>query len=104
MALISELSSEARRRRLIEQRQLALKLLGELREARKRRLSEDCDVVADLEIAAQIQATGRRLTESDEALQRLETGTYGVCGVCGAGISLDRLNALPSTGSCRQCA
>lgn len=104
MAIISKLSSEARRRRLIEQRQSALMLLGKLREARKRRLSEDCEVVADLEVAAQIRATERRLTESDEALERLEMGTYGVCGVCGETISLGRLDALPSTGSCRQCA
>ena len=104
MALMRDLSSVAWRRRLIERRQLALGLLGKLRETRKRRLIEDRDLVTDREIAAQIRATERRLTELDEALERLEMGTYGVCGVCGAGISLDRLDALPSTGSCRRCA
>ena len=98
------LSSVALRRRLIEHRQSALGLLGNLRDARKRRPLEDCEVVTDVVTAAQIRAAERRLTELDEALERFEMGTYGVCGACGEAISLDRLDALPWTGSCRQCA
>ena len=104
MALISDLTSQARRRQLIEHRQLALGLLDKLREVRKRQPFDDYELVTDLEISAQIRAAKHRLTEADRALVRLDTGTYGVCGVCGAGISLDRLDALPLTGSCRRCA
>ena len=68
------------------------------------RAFEDSELVTDLEISAQIRAAKHRLTEADRALVLLEMGTYGVCGVCGAGISLDRLDALPLTESCRQCA
>lgn len=104
MALNGDLTSQARRRQLIEHRQLALGLLDKLREARKRRPLEGNELVTDLETAAQIRAAKHRLTEADKALVRLEMGTYGVCGVCGAGISRDRLDALPSAELCRQCA
>ena len=104
MALINDLTKHARRRQLIEHRQLALGLLDKLREVGKGQPFEYSELVTDLEISAQIRAVKHRLTEADRALVRLDTGTYGVCGACGAGISLDRLDALPLTGSCRQCA
>ena len=40
----------------------------------------------------------------DEALGRLETGTYGICESCGGDISLQRLEALPYTRLCFECA
>lgn len=40
----------------------------------------------------------------DEALGRLETGTYGICESCGGDISLKRLEALPYTRLCLECA
>jgi len=104
MALINDMTKHARRRQLIEHRQAALGLLDKLREVGKRQPFEDYELVTDLEISAQIRAAKHRLTEADKALVRLEMGTYGVCGVCGAGISLERLDALPSAELCRQCA
>jgi DnaK suppressor protein len=35
------------------------------------------------------------VAEIDEALTRIEAGTYGTCAVCGAVISEDRLEAVP---------
>jgi RNA polymerase-binding transcription factor DksA len=114
MAHINDLTKHARRKQLIEHRQAARGLLDKWREVGERlphsiwrevgEPFDDSELVTDLEISAQIRAAKHRLTESDKALVRLEMGTYGVCGVCGAGISLDRLDALPLTGSCRQCA
>ncbi|TEB06542.1 General stress protein 16O [Pelotomaculum schinkii] len=39
----------------------------------------------------------------DDALNRINEGTYGVCDVCGKEIALERLEALPSTTICRDC-
>lgn len=44
-----------------------------------------------------------RLREVENALDRLEEGTYGVCEECGASINLERLNVLPFTTCCVQC-
>jgi DnaK suppressor protein len=38
------------------------------------------------------------------ALQRIERGTYGVCTSCNRAIAKARLNALPFTGTCVDCA
>lgn len=45
-------------------------------------------------------ATLRRI---DEAVQRLEAGTYGVCAECGEDIPAARLKALPFAALCRDC-
>lgn len=36
----------------------------------------------------------------DEALRRLDAGTYGNCSVCGEPISAERLDAMPATDRC----
>lgn len=40
----------------------------------------------------------------DAALRRVESGDYGVCVRCGAEISQKRLDMLPFTPFCRNCA
>lgn len=42
--------------------------------------------------------------EATEALQRIEDGTYGVCESCGDKIALARLDAIPYTRYCLECA
>jgi DnaK suppressor protein len=44
-----------------------------------------------------------RLREVEDALDRLEEGTYGICEDCGAAINLERLTVLPFTTCCVQC-
>ncbi len=39
----------------------------------------------------------------DDALKKIENGTYGACDVCGKEISHERLEAIPSTTKCRNC-
>jgi len=39
----------------------------------------------------------------DDALQRMEEGTYGVCDACGLEIAEARLTAMPFTRLCRDC-
>jgi DnaK suppressor protein len=49
---------------------------------------------------------GRERLELDEiqqAMARLETGSFGVCEICGASISLPRLRAIPWARHCLAC-
>lgn len=41
-----------------------------------------------------------RLREVDAALERIESGTYGTCSVCGKPIPLERLEAVSWTTLC----
>lgn len=47
------------------------------------------------------QAEVRRI---DAALDRIKAGTYGTCQVCGEAISDARLELLPDTPFCKNCA
>jgi RNA polymerase-binding transcription factor DksA len=44
------------------------------------------------------------LKDVENALQRLDQGTYGVCVRCGKPISDERLDVLPDTVLCATCA
>jgi DnaK suppressor protein len=50
-----------------------------------------------------LQQAEQRLWEVEQALQRLDSGTYGYCTTCGRGIRLQRLRALPTATSCFTC-
>ena len=43
------------------------------------------------------------LDEIDEALNKLEEGTYGICEECSTEIPLGRLKAVPSATLCVHC-
>jgi DnaK suppressor protein len=44
-----------------------------------------------------------KIKQIDDALERIEDATYGVCESCGLEIAEERLNALPFTRLCRDC-
>ncbi len=46
---------------------------------------------------------GRLLYHIDEALRRMQNGTYGRCVQCGEEISLERLEAVPHARLCIKC-
>jgi DnaK suppressor protein len=60
------------------------------------------DFVRDVELAL-IEMTSETLTQIDEAMHKLEAGTYGVCANCGTEIAEARLKALPFATLCRSC-
>jgi RNA polymerase-binding transcription factor DksA len=60
---------------------------------------EEEEVLEDLG-AAGVQEI--RMIEA--ALDRIDQGTYGICVVCGDPIGDDRLDVLPQTPMCRDCA
>lgn len=45
-----------------------------------------------------------QLRQVEEALERLNAGTYGVCRSCGKAIDPDRLEAIPWAATCIDCA
>ncbi len=64
--------------------------------------SSDADIQEDIELAL-IQMKAETLNRIDEALARLEQGTFGFCTECGAEISERRLRALPFALRCKDC-
>lgn len=64
--------------------------------------SSDADIQEDIELAL-IQMKAETLTRIDEALARLEKGTFGFCTECGDEISERRLRALPFALRCKDC-
>ncbi|GAB6165694.1 TraR/DksA family transcriptional regulator [Thermostilla marina] len=63
--------------------------------------SDNFEQEFDLTLA---ESEGEVLRQIDEALERIEQGTYGVCAECGCKIPKVRLNAIPYTAHCVQCA
>lgn len=51
-----------------------------------------------------LESEGQRLEEIAAALGRIEQGTYGRCERCGQEIARERLQAVPYTRFCRDCA
>jgi RNA polymerase-binding protein DksA len=46
---------------------------------------------------------GNRLKDIEQALERIENGSYGICLACGAEINLERLEAIPQALKCVTC-
>ena len=46
----------------------------------------------------------REMRMIEAALQRVQDGNYGQCARCGADIGQERLDLLPATPFCAQCA
>ena len=64
--------------------------------------TSEADIQDDIEFAL-IQMKAETLTKIDEALARLEEGTYGYCFECGEDIAQQRLRALPFAVRCKDC-
>jgi DnaK suppressor protein len=45
----------------------------------------------------------RLIAKINDALERIEDGTYGICEKCGRPISMERLKARPVTTLCIRC-
>lgn len=56
------------------------------------------------EALAHIEQARNRLYQVDEALERMEEGTYGICVDCGEEINPARLEARPLSIRCVDCA
>ena len=89
---------------LIDQRDRSVRLLEKLRVAATSRHDYEPHDITDDEAAIQADAIEDRLVAIDTALNRIDSGTYGSCLTCGSTIAQNRLEALPTAASCRDCA
>ncbi len=61
----------------------------------------DVDSILEREVAEASAARARDAIEDiDDALARIDAGTYGLCESCGRPIPLERLEAIPHTRFC----
>jgi RNA polymerase-binding transcription factor DksA len=63
----------------------------------------DPDVVEREKTVALLGALESRLEEIEHALEQAETGTYGICEVCGEPIDPERLKIMPEATMCVRC-
>jgi DnaK suppressor protein len=64
--------------------------------------ASEADIQDDIELAL-IQMKSETLHKIEEALARLDEGTYGYCFECGDEVSERRLRALPFAVRCKDC-
>jgi DnaK suppressor protein len=58
----------------------------------------------EVHIALKLRQTDAKILQAiEEALQRIDKGTYGICRDCGNPIAEARLNAIPWTRVCINC-
>lgn len=90
-------------------------LLGELQVERAQRESHeaaaallrdetDPDSILEFELAEAGAVRAREATEDiEDALRRMDLGTYGSCEACGAHLPFERLEAVPAARRCVAC-
>jgi DnaK suppressor protein len=100
------------RHRLLARRRALLKRyrdeLERVEEELDSRTAESVETSAEEWDARVISSLGdtdaRALTEVVDALRRLDRGIYGICLECDAPIGAARLDAVPETSLCIDCA
>jgi len=75
---------------------------GKLNEVLDAVESAEADIQEDLEFAL-VQMKSETLNKINDALLRLDQGTYGNCFECGEEIAEKRLRALPFAVRCKDC-
>ena len=104
---------ELKKMLLERQREIMNEVQGKIRDVRAEGSEKDhevldpgetseVDIQEDIEFAL-IQMKAETLNKINEALSRLEEGTYGRCFECGDEIAEQRLRALPFAVRCKDC-
>ncbi len=80
----------------------ALQSISETREAEP---EEEAEQERDSRVLERLdEQQERRLRDIDDALARIEAGTYGNCANCRKPIGEERLRSMPTTTVCRECS
>ena len=93
----------AKRRELLAARRTSEVLAPAARDLRGDLIDQ---ATAETEAKVQVrlrQTESHLLRAIEEALARIEQGTFGMCQACGHPIASGRLNAVPWTRLCRDC-
>jgi RNA polymerase-binding transcription factor DksA len=92
-------------RRLRELGERLTRIDAELDEPRSAEFAEAALEREGEEVLEDLGAAGlQEIRMIEAALKRIERGEYGICVVCGDPISEERLDVLPQTPKCRNCA
>jgi DnaK suppressor protein len=102
-------ATDAARRALEERREKLVSRTGKIqRDLRRLPDSDSQERVTETEndqVLERLDDTERAELELVErALQRIESGSYGRCETCGEDIAPGRLEILPETSTCIDCA
>jgi len=100
-------SFDSQRDALLEARGQLVSQISELMPGNEASLDFDDDFADRAQVAAEQDenrslagSLQQQLQQIDAALERIESGTYGTCDVCGKAISEPRLEAMPATPRC----
>ena len=115
---MSAIETDRFRERLLEERKRVEAAIQYLREEHPGSLEEEIEesvgsdnhlgdtatATLDREIDYTLEENSEQvLAEIDDALQRIEDGTFGTCRTCGQPIALERLEAMPWATQCIDC-
>ncbi len=91
--------------RLVELGARVDEIEGDLRSPHSADWGERATEIEDDEMLESLEESSiREIREIRDALQRLDSGSYGICTACGESIDPKRLAALPSAANCIKCA
>jgi len=115
---MSAIDTDRFRERLLEERKRVEAAIQYLREEHPGSLEEEIEesvgsdnhlgdtatATLDREIDYTLEENSEQvLAEIDDALQRIEDGTFGTCRTCGQPIAPERLEAMPWATQCIDC-
>ena len=81
------------------------KVEDSLRKTHAKDWSEQAQERENEEVVEKLEETARiELNQINEALSRIENDRYGICDVCDTPIRPERLEVLPYTNRCFNCA
>lgn len=111
MQMVADSKLLAIKKKLVKQRQDLLVEAGQTLNSKlsteKESFPDPTDqAVAELDNNFTLRLRGREqklLKKIDEAISRIDGGSYGVCESCGGEISIKRLEARPVTTLCIEC-
>jgi DnaK suppressor protein len=67
--------------------------------------TEQAAQIGNLAVVSQLESDAlEQIAEIDAALQRMQSGHYGLCAECGDPIGKERLVARPAANECVDCA
>lgn len=113
---MSSVDTEHFRVALLEERKRVLDAIDYLHEESPRPHARDTEMALDNHLAENASLTleqemddtleqnsGHVLQAIDDALARIEAGSFGTCVTCGGEIALERLEAIPYATQCIDC-
>ncbi|NTU41887.1 MAG: RNA polymerase-binding protein DksA [Nitrospirales bacterium] len=104
-----EQSIQEIKKNLIQQKEILLAEAGVARSALPEEtlfpeLGDQASAEIDRNFMLKLRGRERHLLKKiDEAIEKIESGDYGTCEVCGEEISIKRLEARPVTTMCIEC-